>query len=201
MNPEGHAATLVASHPGNGNACTHGVFDEHALRLRTNEFAASMLEELGQVGVVTTARVWETARLMAFVERLDHWVVGLGGSPPPPRQRYLLEIRLRSSKQLEKLLAALDGWRAPGGSARVLEGEQADQVAELRRIAFSDPSATTGERLQAHRLLIVLGINGTSAGALAEDKRRREGEMTRAFHGRRHIKAADGTWVAEERAS
>lgn len=174
------------------------MFDEQATERRANDFATALFGELGDVDVITQARVGETARLMAIVERLDLWIEGLGDSPPPQRQRYLLDVRLRASTKLEKWLAKLEELRAAHEDApRVLEGEHADYVSAFQEIALRTSTATIAERLQALRMLVLLGSDGTAAGALAEDKRRSEGAMTRALHGRRHVRPKDGGWREE----
>lgn len=199
MNANGNPASLVAAHPGNNNARTHGIFDLAAREVRAAEFAERLLDDFGDGDPIVEAWTWETARMMAQIERLDCWLADLDG-PPPQRQKYLLDERTKASRQLMKLLLVLEERRAASAEApAVLARELADQVAALERLAWS-PLSTDETKLGALRLLTKLGVNGTAAGALAEDQRRREGSMTREFHGRRHVKGPGGTWHEAEAA-
>lgn len=192
MNKQGHPATLTASQPGNKNARTHGILAEDEIAKEATRVAEQLLDAYER-----TARVevlaWEAARMMALANRIDAWLASLGDQPPKTSQRYLLDIRSRIAGRLTKTLQLLDeAGRRDSPAQPTLDGEHADYVAELQRIALRTPSATPTEKLRALSLLLDLGTKGTTAGALAEDEYRREGALTGEHHGRRHVRSAAG---------
>lgn len=197
MNRRGNPPTLVAAQPGNQNALRYGVHSERALATRAEEIRTLLIAELGldrEHWVV----VHEIARLAAIIDAIDRDLDERGLMDRKGKVRYLVDSRVRYSRQLErwydKLLASLAS-TAP----RRLEGERSDYIAELQRIALREPSVSTRDRLRAIQLLLSQGRRGTTSGVLTDEQARKRGTCGELV-GQIFEKATRG-WAASEEES
>jgi hypothetical protein len=137
MNRSGHPKTLVARHPGNTNAVTHGA---HSALVKAPRVAEVLEELIAEHPHELIANLRALAELYVTAERLSDWVTGrpdggisAGGKIAPA----LLEARKAWALYLEKArelgitrrgrreLAALPEERLPGTQlARHLRGEE-----------------------------------------------------------------------------
>ena len=106
MNKNGNPKTLVAAHPGNLNAATHGVYSERRIQPRAAEIFAEFVEAF-EFSPAERLAVWEVARSTALLEAIDQ----------------ALDESGLANKRGE---APVDGgvWITPPGSARAPRGEQ-----------------------------------------------------------------------------
>jgi hypothetical protein len=141
---------LVASHPGNTNAVKSGVHSPRLIQAR----AAEIEKELASSFDLSPDRLLaarEVARTMAILEAIDRelderGLVGKGGKPS-----YLLDMRLRVSRQLEHWLATLaPEFERQRATDEVLSGAGGeDYLRELRLIGLGhDPDARPADRVK-----------------------------------------------------
>lgn len=106
MADKGHPQTLVASHPGNQNALSHGVYSRSgaALEPRVQELAAAILAEPHVDGIDEIGAV-EVAKLTALIEAIDAELAEHGLTRGKSRDpRGLLDLRQRYSRRLAEWL-------------------------------------------------------------------------------------------------
>ena len=134
---------------------------------------------------------------MAILEAIDRDLDERGVVDKQGKPRYLLDKRVRVSRQLEQWLAKVDSSVDPRPTAsESLRGEFADYVRALQRIALGqDADASTRDRLGALKELLKLGHSGTTAylegpgprlsadwyDTNEEDRRQRLGERQRSL--------------------
>lgn len=130
-NPNGNVANLLASHPGNSNRLSHGVYSQR-VPPEAADLADALMAELPHAAPSDRLAVEEAAAIVALIGRIDaalaERIAGRG------QVRALLDIRVRLSGRLERWLAALGATpqaRAALGST-VASGSLA---AELARTA------------------------------------------------------------------
>jgi hypothetical protein len=164
VNKNGTKENLVACHLGNTNAVKSGAHSERFIQSRAEEIKEELASkyELSPDQMLTAH---EVARNMAILEAIDRdlderGLVGKNGKPS-----YLLDTRMRVSRQLDHWLAKL----TPTIERQTSAGEMpragwSDYVRELQRIALGhDPTARTADRLSALKELMALGQKGTSS--------------------------------------
>jgi hypothetical protein len=103
---------------------------------------------------------------MAILEAIDRDLDERGLVDRRGKPRYLLDTRMRVSRQLDHWLAKLapEIERQSAGDEEPPRAEWADYVRELQRIALGrDPGARTSDRLTALRELLKLGRKGTTS--------------------------------------
>ena len=204
VNPKGNPKTLVAAQPGNQNALRYGVYSERALAPRAEEIRDQLtaafqpgpehsfaVHEIARLA----ATIDEIARLAAIIDAIDRDLDERGLTDRNGKARYLVDSRLRYSRQLERLYDKLVTALAPRTPTR-LAGERSDYVAELQRIALHDSSVGAADRVRALQVLLSLGWRGTTAGVLADERAR--SELPRGeFIGQTFTKR-EGDWTPEE---
>ena len=166
MNREGNKENLVASHPGNTNAVKKGVHSPRFIEAR----AAEIKKELASSFDLSPDRLvaaHEVARNMAILEAIDRdlderGLVGKGGKPS-----YLLDMRLRVSRQLDHWLAKLapemERQRAADEVASVGREEY---LRELRIIGLGhDPEARPADRVKVLFELLRMEESGVTSPA------------------------------------
>jgi hypothetical protein len=153
-NPQGHKPTLKPAHPGNTNAVKSGVHSERLIASRAAEIEGSLTANYALTAVQL---VWvrEIARLMAVAEAIDsdfeeRGILRRGGKPS-----YLLEHRVRVSRQLERWLEKLEP---------VVARQEAEAELESRRQEVQ-PETSVKERMT--RMAEVLAA-GLESGMLKE---------------------------------
>ena len=172
MNHKGHPETLVPAHPGNRNAVKSGVHSPRVLAERAETYLDALRAAL-QPPPELEIILHEGARLAALIDLLDRaledvGLIGRGGQP-----HYLLNVRLRASRQFERWHdKLLESSRKVAGPAARLEGERTDYVAALQQIALHDAHVSTRDRLRALKILLGQGRLGTASGALVDEERR-----------------------------
>lgn len=104
MNKNGHAETLLASHPGNSNALSHGVYSRagRVLSSRAAEIADAILEE-PQVRAMDEHGAAEIGRLVALIEAMD-LEIEKNGLTRRGDARSMIKLRLQASRQLQQWL-------------------------------------------------------------------------------------------------
>ena len=102
---QGHADTLVASHPDNQHALLSGVYSRtgKALEPRVQELAAAIMAEPHTAAIDELGAV-EIAKLTAFIEAIDADVAERGLSRKNGEPRGVLDLRLRASRRLAEWL-------------------------------------------------------------------------------------------------
>jgi hypothetical protein len=114
MNKKGHPETLVASHPGNTNAITHGVHSPRMIETRAAEIEAQLVESF-ELPPEYRVVAREVARNLAVLEAIDNHLSEDGLTDRRGKPRYLLEQRPRTSRLLgywlEKLSPELERQR------------------------------------------------------------------------------------------
>lgn len=104
MNKNGHAETLVASHPGNSNALGHGVYSRagRALSSRAAEIADAIMDEEHVRGMDEHGAA-EIGRLVALIEAMD-FEIEKNGLTRRGDARSMIKLRLQASRQLQQWL-------------------------------------------------------------------------------------------------
>jgi hypothetical protein len=181
MNSRGHKKTLVPSHPGNTNAVKSGVHSPRLIQARASEIEDDLAASF-EFSAIDRIAVREVAHNMAILEAIDRDLDERGLVDNRGEPRYLLDKRMRTSRQLDHWLAKI----APAidrQSAALRErprAEWADYVTELQSIAMGhDPGARTSDRLAALRELLKLGSSGTTSAL--EPKAVVDSEMQRRW--------------------
>jgi len=108
VNPDGHPATLRASHPANANAVRSGVYSRtgRVLEPAARELAEEILSlphaaDLDWIGAL------EISRLAVLIERIDAQLADSGVVGRGNRDRLgLLKVRLAASRRLQEWLGA-----------------------------------------------------------------------------------------------
>src|SRR4051812_41120233 len=105
VNMQGHAKTLVASQPVNGNALKAGVFSPRTIAPRVQELDAQMAQ-LSAAEIRERLLRYEVAALLALGERMDESLdAGLQNARGEPRT--LVNLRLRLDEKLRQALKDL----------------------------------------------------------------------------------------------
>ena len=155
MNPKGTPANLVAAHPGNTNALTHGIYSEKCI----SERAAEIEVELQREFVFSPAQrltVSALARCTATLEAIDRVIDTSGVSNKKGVPSAFLDPWLRLSRRRDQLLSQLSSaidrqWMA----RQPLPGpDSTAYVEELQRIALGqDTTASARDRINANKEL------------------------------------------------
>jgi hypothetical protein len=164
VNPRGHPETLVAAQPANLNAVRQGVHSPRLIEARAVEIEAE-LTGTAEFSPLEHVAIREAARSMAILEAIDRDLDERGVVDKLGKPRYLLDKRVRVSRQLEQWLAKVGSSADPRTSASESpRGEFADYVRALQSIALGqDANASTRDRLGALKELLKLGHSGTTA--------------------------------------
>lgn len=127
MNPAGHVPTLVASHPGNQHARTHGLYAraDQSRERRASEVADAILA-VAHVCEVDGVGAQEIGRVIALIEALDD-EIAKNGVVRRGDVRHVVKLRLAASRRLEGWLAAYG--MTPASRARLLREISAGSVA------------------------------------------------------------------------
>jgi hypothetical protein len=165
MNKRGNPESLVAAHPGNGNAVKHGVHSSRLIQARAAEIATELTQSFAFSPAERLA-VQEAARCIAILEAIDRDFDERGLVDDEGTPRYLLNHRSRISRQLEqwlqKISAAID--RNPPSETEPIRADFPEYVRALQGIALGrDTTATARDRLAALRELLKLERRGTSS--------------------------------------
>ena len=104
MNQDGTPETLVASHPGNVHAATHGIYSRagRVLSGRASEIADGILAA-PHVGGMDEFGAAEIGRLVALIEAMDA-ELDANGLTRRGDVRSLVKLRLQASRRLEEWL-------------------------------------------------------------------------------------------------
>jgi hypothetical protein len=73
MNKKGHPEALVASHPGNTSAITHGVYSPRMIELRAAEIEAELIESF-ELSPAYRLAAHAVARNMAVLGAIDNYL-------------------------------------------------------------------------------------------------------------------------------
>ena len=165
MNKRGNPESLVAAHPGNGNAVKHGVHSSRLIQARAAEIATELTQSFAFSPAERLA-VQEAARCIAILEAIDRDFDERGLVDDEGTPRYLLNHRSRISRQLEqwleKISAAIE--RNPASETEPIRADFPEYVRALQGIALGrDKTATARDRLAALRELLKLERRGTSS--------------------------------------
>lgn len=165
MNKHGNPGSLVRAHPGNLNAVKQGVHSPRLIQERAAEITSELIEAFAFSPTERLA-VNEAARCIAVLEAIDRDLDERGVADRNGEPRYLLNQRVRASRQLEhwltKVSAAVERVsKLEHGPPR---GDLVDYVQALQSIAFGqDPSANARDRISALRELLELGSRGRTS--------------------------------------
>jgi hypothetical protein len=140
MNKKGHRESLVASHPGNTSAITHGVHSPRMIELRAAEIEAELIESF-ELSPAYRLAAHEVARNMAVLDAIDNYLNEHGLIDRKGKAHYLLEQRTRTSRQLgywlEKLSPMLERQRADAKPQVEATSQSLDQTRRLCELAVS----------------------------------------------------------------
>lgn len=166
MNKHGTPTNLIRSHPGNTNAARHGIHSPRLIQSKASEIEVQLSQSFDFTAVERLA-LHEVARCMAILDAIDRdlderGIVNKRGNPT-----YLLDLRFRTSRQLERWLARI---------SETMERQRGDQeppsvgrdvyIRELNRIALGrDSTASSHDRLSALKELVRLEENGEGGKA------------------------------------
>jgi hypothetical protein len=160
MNARGTSKNLIAAHRGNTNALRHGVHSPRFIAARASEIEAQLAQQFEfSLGELVTLR--EMAKLVAILDAIDEDLGERGLTDKKGNPRYLVDRRLRFSRQLDhwltKISPAIE--RQIAASQERPPAERADYIRELERIALGgDAGASAHDRLGALKeLLQVVG--------------------------------------------
>jgi hypothetical protein len=103
MNNRGHSKTLVAAHPGNLSAVKSGVYSPRLISEAALEIANELLESF-QFTPLERFAVHEFARCAALVNAIDADLDARGVVDRRGRERSVVALRTRTSRQLERWL-------------------------------------------------------------------------------------------------
>jgi hypothetical protein len=135
VNAHGTPAKLVASHPGNTNAVTSGVFSRSSrvLEPRAKEIAEAILSAPHVEGVDEIGAA-EIGRLVALIEAADRDLAERGLTSRKGEVRTIVKLRLQASRRLQEWLGAYG--LHPRGRAdfarQLAEGGLAAEIARRR---------------------------------------------------------------------
>ena len=150
MNRRGTPKNLVPAHRGNVNAVRFGVHSPRLIEARAREIEAELF---GSVDCSPTLRLplHELTRLLAIRELIDHDLEARGLEDKDGQPRYLIDKRIRVSRQIERwwvrVVSELE--RQTEAAREPVPASREECVRELERIAFRDSSATARDRLNA----------------------------------------------------
>jgi hypothetical protein len=154
VNQLGNSGSLVASHPGNGNAVKHGAYSPGLIQERAAEIEAGFVEEFAFSPSQRVA-VHELARLMATLDAIDRGLDERGIVNRKGEATSLLNYRIRISRQLKNWLGKVSGTiDRQSATVGADPASEEDFRRELERIALGhDPEATPRDRVLAYREL------------------------------------------------
>jgi hypothetical protein len=154
VNKHGTLANLNASQPGNTNAVRYGVHSTTVIGELAVGIEAELLANCEPAPRERVA-VHEVARLLAIVRQIDLDLAERGLVDRRGNPRYLLGMRVRVSRQLERWSLQLPAPVEPPADAS--EGRPIDRATlmeALNRIATGEDPAPASERLKALQLLL-----------------------------------------------
>lgn len=155
MNSQGTSTNLVAAHPGNTNAVTHGIYSETLISAR----AAEIEDELHRESAFSPAQrltVSALARCTATLEAIERVIDAFGVSStkgvPSPFLDHWLRVSRRHDQLLSQLSCTMDRQWMTHQPLPALETNA--YIEELQRIALGqDTTASARERITANKEL------------------------------------------------
>jgi hypothetical protein len=140
MNRRGTPANLVAAHPGNANATRYGIHSPTRIHELAGEIEAELFEN-STLSPIERVAAHEVATLLAMNRQIDldlgeRGLVDKRGDP-----RYLVAMRLRVSRQLERWSNQLSNIVDEEVDA---EADRAAQIQQVKRMALGEGEFAPG---------------------------------------------------------
>jgi hypothetical protein len=158
MNSRGTSKNLIAAQMGNTNALRHGVHSARFIEARSSEIEGQLAQQF-DFSLAELVALREMARLVALLDAIDADLDERGLTDRKGNPRYLVDRRLRFSRQLDQWLTKISPAieRQIAASQERPAAQRADYIRELERIALGgDTGASAHDRLGALKELLQL---------------------------------------------